>query len=67
MARMPTVTQTLLKAKLVSQAGALLDLHGTGVKLLGLKAVAPNIDGVQRARSIQEAVAAAWAVVRNGG
>lgn len=68
MARMPIVTQNLLKAKLVSQAGALLDLYSTGgAKLADLKATAPNVDSVQRATSVQAAVAAAWAVVRNGG
>ena len=68
MARMPIVTQNLLKARLVSQAGALLDLYSTGgANLADLKAAAINIDAVQRATSVQAAVAAAWSVVRNGG
>ena len=68
MARMPIVTQNLLKAKLVAQAGALLDLYATGgTKLADLKAAAINIDAVQRATSVQAAVAAAWSVVRNRG
>ena len=68
MARMPIATQNLLKARLVAQAGALLDLYATGgAKLADLKAAAINIDAVQRATSVQATVAAAWAVVRNGG
>ena len=49
-------------------AGALLDLYSTGgAKLADLKAAAINIDAVQRATSVQAAVAAAWSVVRNRG
>ena len=68
MARMPIVTQNLLRAKLVAQAGAVLDLYATGgAKLADLKAAAPNVDSIQRTTSVQAAVAAAWSVVRNRG